>query len=238
MPLPKIVTPTYTLVIPSTGKKITYRPFLVKEEKVLVMAMESDNMDQVGRAIKDVLSACINTRGVRVDRLSTFDIEYLFLHIRGKSVGETIEVMATCPDDGETKVPMTIAIDDIEIQQDPKHDKDIKLDENLTLRMRYPSLSEFVDQNFGEGGDKVTQSFDVIASCIDMIFSDEETWNAKDHSKKEWNAFVETLPSQSFKKIESFFNTMPKLSHSVTVQNPNTGVESQVILEGLASFFT
>ena len=238
MPLPKIVTPTYTLVIPSTGKKITYRPFLVKEEKVLVMAMESDNMDQVGRAIKDVLSACINTRGVRVDRLSTFDIEYLFLHIRGKSVGETIEVMATCPDDGETKVPMTIAIDDIEIQQDPKHDKDIKLDENLTLRMRYPSLSEFVDQNFGEGGDKVTQSFDVIASCIDMIFSDEETWNAKDHSKKEWNAFVETLPSQSFKRIEEFFNTMPKLSHSVTVQNPNTGVESQVILEGLASFFT
>ena len=238
MPLPTITTPTYTLVIPSSGKKITYRPFLVKEEKVLVMAMESDDMDQVGRAIKDVLSACINTRGVRVDRLSTFDIEYLFLHIRGKSVGETIEVMATCPDDGETKVPMTIAIDDIEIQQDPKHDKDIKLDENLTLRMRYPSLSEFVDQNFGEGGDKVTQSFDVIASCIDMIFSDEETWNAKDHSKKEWNAFVETLPSQSFKKIESFFNTMPKLSHSVTVQNPNTGVESQVILEGLASFFT
>ena len=109
MPLPKIVTPTYTLTIPSSGKKITYRPFLVKEEKVLIMAMESDNMDQVGRAIKDVLSACINTRGIRVDRLSTFDIEYLFLHVRGKSIGETIEVMATCPDDGQTKVPVTVA---------------------------------------------------------------------------------------------------------------------------------
>tara|TARA_B100000287_G_scaffold435117_1_gene501923 strand:- start:2336 stop:3049 length:714 start_codon:yes stop_codon:yes gene_type:complete len=237
MPLPKIVTPTYTLVIPSSGKKITYRPFLVKEEKVLVMAMESDNMDQVGRAIKDVLSACINTRGVRVEKLSTFDIEYLFLHIRGKSVGETIEVMATCPDDGETKVPMTIAIDDIEVQQDPKHNKDIKLDDNLTLRMRYPSLTEFVDQNFGEGN-KVTQSFDVISSCIDMVFSEEETWDAKDHSKKEWNSFVETLPSQAFKKIETFFDTMPKLTHSVTVKNPNTGIESQVVLEGLASFFT
>ena len=177
MPLPKIVTPTYTLTIPSSGKKITYRPFLVKEEKVLIMAMESDNMDQVGRAIKDVLSACINTRGIRVDRLSTFDIEYLFLHVRGKSIGETIEVMATCPDDGQTKVPVTVSIDEIQVKIDPEHSKDIKLDEKLTLRMRYPSLTEFVNQNFGER-DQVTASFDVIASCIDLIYTDEETWSA------------------------------------------------------------
>ncbi len=224
MPLPKIVTPTYTLVIPSSGKKITYRPFLVKEEKVLVMAMESDNMDQVGRAIKDVLTACINTRGIRVDKLSTFDIEYLFLHVRGKSVGET-------------KVAISVSIDEIGIIENPEHNKDIKLDDNLTLRMRYPSLSEFVNQNFGES-DQVTASFEVIASCIDMIFTDEETWSAKDHSKKEWLAFVETLPSNSFKQVEKFFNTMPKLQHSVMITNPNTKVESEVKLEGLAAFFS
>ena len=237
MPLPKIVTPTYTLVIPSSGKKITYRPFLVKEEKVLVMAMESDNMDQVGRAIKDVLTACINTRGIRVDKLSTFDIEYLFLHVRGKSVGETIEVMATCPDDGETKVAISVSIDEIQVKNNPEHSKDIKLDDNLTLRMRYPSLSEFVNQNFGES-DQVTASFEVIASCVDMIFTDEETWSAKDHSKKEWLAFIETLPSNSFKQVEKFFNTMPKLEHSVMITNPNTKVESEVKLEGLAAFFS
>ena len=236
MPLPKIVTPTYTLTIPSSGKKITYRPFLVKEEKVLIMAMESDNMDQVGRAIKDVLSACINTRGIRVDRLSTFDIEYLFLHVRGKSIGETIEVMATCPDDGQTKVPVTVSIDEIQVKIDPEHSKDIKLDEKLTLRMRYPSLTEFVNRNFGES-DQVTASFDVIASCIEMIYTDEETWSAKDHSKKEWLAFVETLPSNAFKQVEKFFNTMPKLEHTVTITNPNTKMESDVKLEGLAAFF-
>ena len=237
MPLPKIVTPTYTLTIPSSGKKITYRPFLVKEEKVLIMAMESDNMDQVGRAIKDVLSACINTRGIRVEKLSTFDIEYLFLHVRGKSIGETIEVMATCPDDGQTKVPVTVSIDEIQVKINPEHNKDIKLDEKLTMRMRYPSLTEFVNRNFGES-DQVTASFDVIASCVDMIYTDEETWSAKDHSKKEWLAFVETLPSNAFKQVEKFFNTMPKLEHTVTITNPNTKMESDVKLEGLAAFFS
>ena len=237
MPLPTITTPTYSLVIPSTGKKITYSPFLVKEEKVLVMAMESDDMDQVSRAIKDVLSACITTRGVRVEKLSTFDIEYLFLNIRGKSVGESIEVLVTCTDDGTTQVPVTVSIDDIKLQEYPSHSKDIKLDDNLTLRMRDPSLSEFVNQNFGNV-DQVTASFDVIASCIDMIFSEEETWSAKDHSKKEWLAFVETLPSNAFKQVEKFFNTMPKLEHTVTITNPNTKMESDVKLEGLAAFFS
>lgn len=236
MPLPKIATPTYTLVVPSSGKKITYRPFLVKEEKVLVMAMESDDMEQVARAIKDVLTSCISTRGIRVDKLSTFDIEYLFLNIRGKSVGETIDVMVTCPDDNETKVAIAVSIDDIQLTEDPKHSKDIKLDEKLTLRMRYPSLSEFVAQNFGDG-DAIEASFDVIASCVDMIFTDEETWSAKDHSKKEWLKFVETLPTSSFKEVETFFNTMPKLSHTVEVTNPNTGKDNKIVLEGLASFF-
>jgi hypothetical protein len=237
MPLPKISTPTFELVIPSTNKKIKYRPFLVKEEKILVMAMESESIDDIARAIKDVLSNCIITRGVKVDQLSTFDIEYLFLNVRCKSVGESIDVILTCQDDGETKVPVTVFIDEIQVITDDDHKKDIKVDDKLTLRMKYPSLNEFIDQNFGEGIDLNT-SFDVIASCIEMIYSDDETWEAKDHTKKEWLAFIEQLNSGQFKEIERFFNTMPKLSHTVKYTNPNTGYEGEYTLEGLASFFS
>tara|TARA_B100001939_G_scaffold217269_2_gene186863 strand:- start:6759 stop:7472 length:714 start_codon:yes stop_codon:yes gene_type:complete len=237
MPLPKISTPTFELVIPSTKKKIKYRPFLVKEEKILVMAMESESMDDIARAIKDVLSNCILTRGVKVDQLSTFDIEYLFLNVRCKSVGESIDVILTCADDGETKVPVTVFIDEIQVITDDTHKKDIKVDNTLTMRMKYPSLSEFIDQNFGDGIDLNT-SFDVIASCIEMIYSEEETWEAKDHTKKEWLAFIEQLNSGQFKEIEHFFNTMPKLSHTVKYTNPNTGYEGEYTLEGLASFFS
>ena len=237
MPLPKISTPTFELVIPSTKKKIKYRPFLVKEEKVLVMAMESEDMEQSARAIKDLLSNCILTRGVKVEKLSTFDIEYLFLNVRGKSVGESVDVIVTCTDDNETKVPITVFIDEIKVVEDPEHTTDIKVDDTLTLRMKYPSLSEFIDQNFGAGVD-LNASFDVIAACVEMVFSAEETWEAKDHTKKEWLEFIEQLNSSQFKEIEKFFNTMPKLSHTVKFDNPNTGVENELVLEGLASFFS
>lgn len=237
MSLPKIATPTFELVIPSTKKKIKYRPFLVKEEKVLVLAMESEEIEQIARAIKDVLSACIITRGVKVEELATFDIEYLFLNVRGKSVGESIDVLVTCQDDGKTKVPLTIFIDEIKVIDDPDHKRDIKLDDVLTLRLKYPSLSEFISQNFGDGVD-LQKSFDVIASCVEMIYSDEETWESKDSSKKEWLEFVDQLSSSQFKEIETFFNTMPKLSHTVKFENPETGVENEIVLEGLASFFS
>jgi hypothetical protein len=237
MSLPKIATPTFELVIPSTKKKIKYRPFLVKEEKVLVLAMESEDIEQIARAIKDVLTACIITRGVKVNELSTFDIEYLFLNVRGKSVGESIDVIVTCQDDGETKVPLTVYIDEIQVIDYPEHNRDIKLDDTLTLRMKYPSLGEFISQNFGAGLD-LNASFDVIASCVDMIYSDDETWESKDTPKKEWIEFIEGLNSSQFKQIESFFNTMPKLSHTVKFENPNTNVENEIVLEGLASFFS
>ena len=237
MPLPKIATPTFELVIPSTGKKIKYRPFLVKEEKILVMAMESEELDQIARAIKEVLSACILTRGVNVDKLSTFDIEYLFLNVRGKSVGESIDVIVTCEDDGETKVPLTVFIDEIQVVDDPNHNRDIKVDDSLTLRMTYPSLTQFISQNFGDATNLDT-SFEVIASCVDMIYSEDETWNAKDHTKKEWIQFIESMNSSQFKEIEKFFATMPKLSHTVKFENPNTGVENEIVLEGLSSFFS
>ena len=238
MPLPKISTPTYELVLPSSNKKMKYRPFLVKEEKVLILAMESQDTSTVANAVKDVLASCILSRGIKVQKLSTFDIEYLFLNIRGKSVGEKIEVMVTCPDDGKTQVPTSINIDEIKVIVDEKHNKDIKLDDQYTLRMRYPSLDEFVKNNFATAADvSVDDTFDLISSCIDQVYSEEESWTAADCTKKELSQFVESLNSNQFKEIETFFETMPKLSHTVKVINPNTKKENEIVLEGLQNFF-
>ena len=238
MPLPTIVTPTYELELPSTGKKIKYRPFLVKEEKLLVLALESQDTKQITTAIRTVLKSCIQTRGVKVELLPTFDIEYLFLNIRGKSVGEEIEVNLIAPDDEETQVPVTINIDDIKIQKDKSHTNKIKLDAKLIMEMKYPSLDEFVKNNFDFDGEvDMDQSFDLIASCIDKIYSEDEVWSTADCTKKEVKDFLEQMNSLQFKEIESFFDSMPKLSHTVTFTNPKTKVESTVVLEGLSSFF-
>ena len=238
MPLPKIATPTYELVLPSSSRKIKYRPFLVKEEKILILAMESQDSTQIANAVKDVISHCIITRGIKVDKLSTFDIEYLFLNIRGKSVGEQIEVMVTCPDDGKTQVPMSINIDSIKVQKDDDHSPDIVLDDMYTLRMKYPSLTEFIKNNFGSLDEmSVDDTFDLIASCIDQVYSEEESWASEECTKKELTTFVESLNSNQFKKVEKFFETMPKLSHKVKVTNPNTNVESEIKIEGLQNFF-
>ena len=236
MPLPKIVTPSYELTLPSNGKKIRYRPFLVKEEKILILAIESDSLKEISRSIKDILKNCILTKGVKVDELPTFDIEYLFLNIRSRSIGESIELVVTCPDDGETKVNTTIYIDEIEVKKNKEHSTDIKIDDTYTMRMKYPSLDEFIDENFNFEGQS-DNSFDIIASCIDMVFSEEEAWEAKDCTKKELIEFVEQMNSSQFKEIEKFFDTMPQLSHQIEVVNPKTKVKSTVTLEGLASFF-
>ena len=238
MPLPKISTPTYELVLHSSNKKIKYRPFLVKEEKILILAMESQDTSTVAQAVKDVLSTCILSRGIKVDKLSTFDIEYLFLNIRGKSVGEAIEVMVTCPDDGKTQVPTSINIDEIKVNIDKEHSKDIKLDDQYSLRMRYPSMSEFIKNNFSTPSDvTVDDTFDLIASCVDQVYSEEESWAAADCTQKELSQFVESLNSNQFKMIEKFFETMPKLSHTVKITNPNTKKDCEVVLEGLQNFF-
>ena len=238
MPLPKIATPTYELELPSTGKSIKYRPFLVKEEKVLVIALESEDNKQITNAIKAVLKSCILTKGVRVESLPTFDIEYLFLNIRGKSVGEELEVNIICPDDGETEVPVTINLDEIEVQKDEKHSNKIKIDSSIMMELKYPSLDEFIKNNF-DFNDKnaMDQSFDLIASCIDKVYTEDEVWATADCTKKEVKEFLESMNSQQFKEIEAFFETMPKLSHTFNVTNPNTKVESEVTLEGFASFF-
>ena len=239
MPLPKIATPTYELVLPSSNRKIKFRPFLVKEEKILILAMESQDTKQIANAVKNVITHCILTKGIKVDKLSTFDIEYLFLNIRGKSVGEDIEVMVTCPDDGKTQVPTLINIDSIKVQRSDDHETDIKLDDTYTLRMKYPSLNEFIKSNFAGGVDdmNVDDTFDLIASCIEQVYSEEESWSSADCTKKELKDFLEQLDSKQFKNIEKFFETMPKLSHTVTVINPNTKKENKIVLEGLQNFF-
>ena len=238
MPLPKIATPTYELVLPSNNKTIKYRPFLVKEEKVLVLALESEDSKQITNAIKAVLSSCIKTRGVKVETLPTFDIEYLFLNIRGKSVGEVIEVNLYAPDDGVTSVPVEINIDDIQVNKDENHTNKIQLDDTLMMEMRYPSLDQFIDNNFDVGGEvNLEKSFELIAASIETVYNDEEVWSASDCTKKELVAFLEQMNTVQFKKVEKFFETMPKLSHEVTFINPKTKKENTVLLEGLTSFF-
>jgi hypothetical protein len=238
MPLPKISTPTYELELPSTGETIRYRPFLVKEEKVLVIALESEDTKQITNAIKNVIKSCVLTKNIKVESLPTFDIEYLFLNIRGKSVGEDIEVNVICPDDQETTSTITLNLDDIKVQKNESHTNKIKVDSKIMMEMKYPSLDQFIKNNFDfNDTNAMDQSFDLIASCIDKIYTEDEVWAAADVTKKELNDFLEQMNSTQFKEIEKFFETMPKLSHKVSVTNPKTKVESEVVLEGLASFF-
>ena len=238
MPLPKIATPTYELELPSTGETVQYRPFLVKEEKVLVIALESEDTKQITNSIKTVIKNCVLTKGVKVEALPTFDIEYLFLNIRGKSVGEELEVNIICPDDEETTTSVTINLDDIKVQKNEAHSTQIKVDPTIMMEMKYPSLDQFIKNNF-DFNDKnaMDQSFELIASCIDKIYTEEEVWSAADVTKKELSEFLEQMNSSQFKEIEKFFETMPKLSHKISVTNPKTKIESEVVLEGLASFF-
>ena len=227
MPLPKINTPVYELVLPSSGRKVKYRPFLVREEKILIMALESEDQKQISNAIKTVISQCVQTRGIKVDKMATFDIEYLFLNVRAKSVGESVEVNVTCPDDGQTMVQMEIDIDSIKVEKNPDHSDIIKLDKDLSVKMNYPSMTQFIETNFEVDTDKpqVDQSLDVIMQCIDQVYNAEESWDATDCTKKELREFVESMNSKQFKDIENFIETMTKLQHKVEVFNPKTKVK-------------
>ena len=235
MPLPTISTPSFELTLPSNGKKIKYRPFLVKEEKVLILALETGDTADITRAIKDVLKACIMTRGVKVDQLPTFDIEYLFLNIRARSVGETVKVLVNCPDDGgETQVPVEIDINDVQVVKQENHSIDVDIDGRYKLRMKYPSLDQFINNNF-DFKDEEQDVFKMVAACVDMVYDDETAYD--DFTEKEMIKFLEQFNSAQFREIENFFDTIPKLSHTFKVTNPNTGVENEVVLEGLSSFF-
>ena len=240
MPLPTVATPTYELKLPSSNKKIKYRPFLVKEEKVLIIALESKSQFEITNAVKDVLKQCILTKGIDVDELPTFDIEYIFLNIRAKSIGEAINVRVTCPDDGETEIPVTVYVDEIKVVKSKDHKTDIVLDDKMTLRMKYPSINQFIETNFDVNEDpkeNVNKTFKIISECIDTIYTQDDAWDAKDYTSKERVEFIEQLNSKQYKEVEKFFATMPKLSHKIEVTNPNTKKKSSVVLEGLADFF-
>ena len=240
MPLPTIETPTYELKLHSSNKKIKYRPFLVKEEKILILALESKDESEITNAVTDVLKKCILTRGVDVDKLPTFDIEYIFLNIRAKSIGEDIKMTVTCPDDGLTEVPVTVYVDEIKVVKPKDHKIDIVLDDNMTLRMKYPSISQFIENNFEVEDDPETvvdKTFKVVADCIDTVYTKEDAWDVNDYTPSERLDFVEKLSSKQYKEVEKFFATMPKLTHTIEVINPNTKEKGSIVLEGLADFF-
>lgn len=239
MTLPVIATPTYELVLPSNNKKIKYRPFLVKEEKVLLLAMESEDMSQINNAIIDVLENCILTKGIKVNELPIFDIEYLFLNLRGKSIGESIDLIITCGDDGETEVPLTIYIDEIEVLKSEDHSTDIQLSDQMIMKMKYPSFERFIKDNFNKNSkeDLLELSLKIIASCIEMVVDGEECWAASDYSEDDLLKFLERLTPAQYRDIEKFFRTMPKLRYETVITNPNTGKENPVVLEGLSDFF-
>jgi len=239
MALPVITTPEYFLELPSNGKKVKYRPFVVREEKVLLLALETEDISEMSNAVKNVLSSCVKAENLNIDTLPTFDIEYLFLNIRGKAVGEDIEVNILCPDDGETYVMTKIFIDEIKVHKNPEHVTKIKINDNLMMEMKYPALEQFIKSNFDFENKKnqLDQSLDLIASCVDKIYNEEEVWTSADVTKTEIVNFLEDMNSNQFRMIEQFFETMPKLQHKIKIRNPNTKIESEITLTGLADFF-
>lgn len=237
MALPKVGLPSYELELPSTGKTIKYRPFLVKEEKVLLLALESEDEKQVTNAVLDLLKSCILTRGVKVESLASFDIEYIFMKIRAASIGEYVEMMITCQDDGETQIPVTININDVEVLKPEGHTNKIMLDDKVGIILKYPAFDRFVKNVFMGKAVETDEVFELVAESIDQIFDETDVYDSSTTSKKEMIEFVEGLTAKQFEKIQEFYETSPKLSHTVKATNPNTGVESEYTFEGLQSFF-
>lgn len=234
MALPKLSVPSYNCKLPSTGENVKYRPFLVKEEKLLFLAMESGEQADMMDAVKNIITDCTSIKNA--DKLATFDIEYLFLQIRTRSVGENVEVTITCPDDNETTVKATIPLDEIEVKIDPKHKKEIQLNEDTILTLGYPSVDMFVKMNFSDES-PLDQVFEMAIACAETIADKNQVYLCKDHSKKELMEFFESMNTKQFQELQAFFETMPKLSYELKVINPNTKNENTIKLEGLAAFF-
>ena len=234
MALPKISVPKYKLKLPSDGRTVNFRPFLVKEEKILLLATESGEQSTIVSAIKDIIKDCTDITDV--EKLATFDIEFVFLQIRTKSVGESVDVNVVCPDDDKTNVSVSIPLDEIKVKKTRGHKKDLKISDDVSITMGYPTIETFVAMNFGEGAE-VDQVFDMAASCVESISDANQVYDCSTVPKKELIEFFDQMNSKQFMMIQEFFEKMPKLQHTVMVNNPNTGVESEVVLEGLASFF-
>ena len=236
MALPKLDLPIYELVLPSTKKKVKYRPFLVKEEKVLLIALESNDEKNIKEAIVQLLKGCIQTR-LKVENLSIFDLEYLFLNIRAVSVGEQVEMKITCTDDGETEVGYTLNLTDVAVNFPKGHSNKIMLTDTTGVIMKYPSFDRFIDSNFTGKGVNQENVLNIIAESIDQIFQGDEVFDQSTTSSKEFLQFVESLTNEQLTKIQEFFETAPRLEHSFKIKNPKTGVESEYTISGLNNFF-
>jgi len=234
MALPVLNNPNYEMELPSTGEKIEYRPFLVKEQKILMMAMESEDVTAQSKAVVDIIKNCtFGAINNKVETLPTFDIEYMFLRIRSKSVGETVELTITCQDDGETKVPVNVNLEDINVVKTEGHDTTIMITDKIGLTMRYPTMKQLMSYDMS----KITTmegTFKVINDCLENVFDENEVY--EEMNSKELQEFIEQMTTEQFQKVSEFFNTMPKLKHTLKVKNPNTGVENEVVLEGMQSF--
>ena len=235
MPLPKLALPEYDLELPLTGRKVTYRPFLVKEEKLLYLAMESQNEKEMIKAVKTIIKNCTNLQEKDVDKLATFEVEYIFLRIRGKAVGEVSEFKVTCPDDEVTQVEVQVPLQEVTIDIPDDHDTTIMFDKNVGVVMKYPSLDVFVNQNMKEDEVTLDDIFELAAGCMAQAFDEDETY--ENFTKKEAIDFLEQLNSDQFAKVQNFFETMPKLRYTMTVRNTKTKKDNEIVFEGLAAFF-
>ena len=234
MALPKLDTPTYSLVLPSTGQEIKYRPFLVKEQKLLMMAQESKEQTNISETMSNVISSC-TFNNINPNQIPLFDIEYIFLKIRSKSVGETQEIRVLCPDDGETYGNVTLNLDEIEVQMTEGHTNEINLTDKIKIIMKYPQLKDM------RGLDSIDtvqteQIFSIMKYCIWEVHDGDKVYNRVDISDKDIEEFIDSFDNQQVESILNFFQTMPKIRHPVKVINPKTKVESELVLEGLESF--
>ena len=236
MALPQVVLPTYELEIPSNGKTIKVRPFVVKEEKLLLLAMETEEVKQIEDAVKQLLKGCIQSR-VKIDDLAIFDLEYIFLQIRAVSVGEVVDMNITCEDDGKTVVPYKLNLTDDQVQKPEGHSNKIMLSDEMGIIMKYPRFDTFITGSIIGQSPTADSVVDIIAGCIDQIFDGEDVYDSSTTNKKEFKEFLENLTNNQFEKIQKFFESSPRLEHTIKITNPNTGVENEVVFSGLSSFF-
>ena len=236
MALPKLTTPTYELEVPSTDEKVKYRPFLVREEKILLIALESGEPEDIINAVKDIVTSCTFEK-LNLGKMPMFDVEYIFLNIRAKSVGEVSNLRLKCPDDEETYADVEVDLSKVQVQVEKGHSPKIKLTDEMGLVMAYPSIDSF--SKTGITDITAENMLEVISSCIHQVYDKkgEEVFDAKDQSKKELTEFIESLNTTQFRAVQQFFDTMPKLKHVVTIENPNTKVKTDVVLQGLNDFF-
>ena len=232
MPLPTPPVPYYELELPSNGKKVVYRPYLTKEEKILLIALESQDEKQVISAIKNTIKSCLKTK-IKIEDLATFDIEYLFLNIRARSIGEYIELLVTCPDDNTTQIKVKIDIDQIKVQKDPKHQREFKLSDDFIVTLKYPNIDSVLEAD----KESADEAMKVFAKCVAQIATPDEVYDCSKYPIEEVQDFLEKLQPKDFEKLETFFATIPKLSHTIKFRNPNTEVENEVTIEGVFNFF-